>query len=119
MSSVTGKALLVITRLHKDGASARYEVHAFIQSCSHVDWSYRDAVTDEFQHCEWDIHPLPNAAYRLMQGETARVAVTYDIWWPTYDFSRDDGADLSYRKTRVLRWQKPRERYISKEARHG
>lgn len=119
MSSVTGKALLVITRLHEDGASAHYEVHAFIQSCSHADWSYRDAVIDEFQHCEWDLHPLPNAAYKLAQGETIRVAVVYDIFWPRYSFYDDSNSDLTYRKTRVLRWQKPRERYISKGASHG
>lgn len=117
MSTVTGKAILVITRLHEEGESAHYDVHAFLQSCSHVDWSYRDAVTDEFQHCEWDLHPLPNAAYKLAQGETIRVAVVYDIWWPAYEWGRDDGAELGYRKTRVLRRQKPRDRYVSKEKR--
>lgn len=117
MSSVTGKALLVVTRLHEEGESAHYDVHAFIQSCSHVDWAYRDSVLDEFQHCEWGVHPLPNAAYRLAPGETVRIAVVYDVWWPAYDPYDDAGAELYYRKTRVLRRQKPREHYICKALR--
>lgn len=114
MTSVTGKALLVITRLHEKGESPHYEIDSFIQSCSHADWSYRDSVNEEFSLCEWDDQPLPNAAYRLEPGETVRVAVVYDVWWPRYSFDRDDGADLSYRKARVLRRQKPRKFYRSK-----
>lgn len=107
MRVVFGKALLVITRLHEEGESAHYEVSTNLQSCSLESWEGRDWVNEEFQHLEYDVHPLPPPAYRLVPGETIRVAVTYYI--STFQsFDGECDSNLDYEKFRVLRRQKPR-----------
>jgi hypothetical protein len=114
-SHIAGKALLVITRLSEHGESNRFEVHSFIQHCS-GDWLHRDCANEEFQHLEYDVLPLPNAAYRLAPGATLRVAVSFVITY-TGDHYDEVDVDLDYYKQRTLRIQKPRDRYISKGAR--
>lgn len=113
MSSIFGKALLVITRTHADGESARYDVSTYIQSCT--DGIYdRDAAQEEFQHLEYDVHPLPSAAYKLAWGDTIRVAVTFYISFHKY-WDGECDSTLEYTKQRVLRRQKYRPRYQTKQ----
>lgn len=116
MNAIKGKALLVITRLHDGGEDPRYEVHPFIQSCS-GDWGHRDCANEEFQHLQYDVLPLPSAAYRLAPGETVRVVVTFEFDYRRYHDEWD--VDLEYRKQRVRRWQPPQDRYVSKEKSDG
>lgn len=120
--SISGKALLVITRLHEHGENAHFEVSAMIQKCA-GSWERRDCAQEEFQHLEYDVLPLPPPAYRLEPGETIRVHVvfcfSYSRWEDDYSGGIEHDVDLSYDKFRVLRRQKPRVRYISKSLRKG
>lgn len=109
MSTIKGKALLVITRLHEADRQPRYDVHAFIQSCS-GSWEHRDAAQEEFQHLHYDVLPLPAPAYRLVPGETLRVHVVFEFSY-SQDYYGEADVDLDYHKTRVLRRQKPHTRY--------
>jgi hypothetical protein len=115
MNMASGRALMVITRLNEGDRDLHFDVHTFIQSCA-GDQDTRDSVAEEFQCCEWDIHPLPPQAYKLAWGDTIRVAVRFDITW----FSCGDGeysSRLEYTKAVVRRRQPYRERYLSKAAR--
>lgn len=113
MSTIKGKALLVITRLSDHGESNHFEVSAYIQSCS-GGWMQWDCAQEDFQHLEYDVLPLPNAAYKLAPGHTVRVAVTFCFSHYTYDGEGD--VDLDYFKQRVLRHQQPRKYYERKKA---
>lgn len=113
---IKGKALLVITRLHADGETPHYEVHAFVQSDSGFGSDPRDVVQEEFQNTEWDVHPLPDRAYKLEQGDTLREAVTYYISW-FKDYFGEVDSTLEYLKQKRMRLQKYRERYITKKDR--
>lgn len=109
---IKGKALLVLTRLNEDDADPRYEVTAFIQSCS-GDEDSRDCAIEEFTHLEYDIHPVPGQARRLTPGETIRLSVVFEI-----NYSRDYWGEwdswLEFHKVRVRRRQKERVSYRGK-----
>lgn len=105
---ITGKALLVLTRQeNRDGY--QFDVSAFIQSSS-GGWEQRDVAQEEFCHLGYDVLPAPPPAYRLKVGETMRIAVVYEITYHTYSDGEVD-VDLDYRKVRVRRHQRPKERY--------
>ena len=117
MSSIYGKALLVITRLHEEGESRHFDVHSFIQSCSGRE-EHRDEANDNFQHLEYDVLPLPGPAYKLAPGETLRVSVGFEFsYYQCGEYGEEVDVDLDYRAVRVRRRQKPQMRYISKENR--
>ena len=104
MSTISGKALLVIERL--DSKWVKFRVHPFIQSCSGGD-DGRDCVQGDFSCCDTDSLPLPNAAYKMQPGDVIRVAVTYEFTY-TCDYWGEWDVDLTYRKQRVLRRQPAR-----------
>lgn len=105
-----GKALLVITRV----SDSMFDVHGFIQSCSTTSPEGVDAVQDEFQHMRYEIHPLPVDSRKIGLGETWRIAVTYECGWHHDEFLGEWDSELYFDKVRVLRRQKPRERYVTK-----
>lgn len=109
---IKGKALLVITRLHEDGESARYDTHAFIQSCS-GGWEHRDAANEEFQHLAYDVLPVPNQARRIRPGETIRLSVVFEFTYHQYSDGECD-VDLEYSKVQTRRIQKPCKFYRAK-----
>jgi hypothetical protein len=113
--TVKGKALLVITRREDCFEGFCWDISCFIQSCSGNE-DARDWVKDEFGCVEYDTHPAPSPAYQMEIGETIRVSVVYvlDHWT---DYWGEGSSRLEYTKWRVLRRQKPKERYISKAQR--
>ena len=112
MSVVRGKALLVIRRLHEDGEEERYEVRPFIQSASEGEFT-RYSAHEDFGLLEYGILPLPRAAYRLKPGDTLRVYVVYKFVY-RQDYWGEHDVSLTYRKERVRRIQRYRERYTSR-----
>lgn len=107
--SIKGKALLVINRLADSHGEKHWDVHPFIQTCS-GNWEFRNWAYEEFQLMEWDLQPLPGRAHRMQVGETIRVAVAFEIFPPSRDYS-DDGSTLVLNKVRTLRHQYPKEIY--------
>jgi hypothetical protein len=116
MSTAKGKALLVITRREDTTFGGfRWDVTAFIQSCD-GDRYARAWVEEEFGNVEWDSHPAPPQAYKMEVGETLRVSVVYFCNYWT-DYWGEGDSSLEYEKVRVLRRQRPKIRYISKQKR--
>lgn len=113
MSTVYGKALLVITREHEEGESPRYCVTPFIQSATGGKYAHECAYQD-FDLLTYETLPVPNAARKLRPWETVRVYVVYRFCY-TKDYYGEGDVDLDYRKERVLRWQRPRPYYESKK----
>lgn len=109
---VEGKALLVLRREHEDGEQPCYEVHSFIQTAVGGDFAHECARQD-FDLLVYDTLPVPNAAKRLRPGDTLRVHVVYEFEY-TCDYWGEHDVTLLYRKERVRRIQRYRERYISK-----
>lgn len=109
MSAVIyGKALLVITRQHAVGEKqVNFDVTSFLQSCSGGGEYRRDCAQDDFQHLEYDVLPLPRAAYKLKEpGDTVRVYVVYSFWHTDGEWGyTEPDVELRYEKERVLRWQ--------------
>lgn len=113
MSTIKGKALLVIDRWGENQSCGgwRGEVHAFIQSCSSAHWGAYEAVQEMFQHMEYDLVPLPPAAYKMPFYGRIRVVVTYEVSFSADYFGEHD-SNLEITKSRVLRKQFPKERYF-------
>lgn len=102
MSIIRGKALLVIDRLNSE--HVRYDIHAFIRSCTPgTDASY-DCVQEAFWCAACGAHSVPNAAYKMQIGDRLRIAVTYQLTY-TQDYWGEWDSDLVYLKERVLRRQ--------------
>lgn len=111
MSSICGKALLVLTRLHTDKPTTfRWDVTAFVQTGGH------DFINEDFDLISYDCLPAPDAAYNLKVGETARVYVTYRFSH-TKDYLGECDIYLDYGTQRLLKKQKARDYYVSKAAR--
>lgn len=103
---VTGKALLVITRLaDASWGEKHWDVHAFVQSCSSKHYADYDSLYETFALMEWDLIPLPSVAHRINVGDTARVAVVYEMHYPSRG-NEDDGPDLYLNKVRTRRIQR-------------
>lgn len=102
-----GKALLTITRLENSNGYHFY-VNASLQSCSSQNPDSHDAIMQEFDLMEWDLHPLPNQAYKLNVGDTLRASVVYEMHFPSYE-NREDGGELYLTKVRVRRIQRAKE----------
>lgn len=101
----TGKALLVITRMHSEIWPDRFtfEVTPYIQSCSGNEWA-REAAKQDFTLLNYDILSAPRAAYKLKVGDKIRVHVVYEFAY-TRDYWGEDDVELVYHKEKVLRRQ--------------
>lgn len=115
MSTIAGKALLAITRIHEDGERPLYEVGVHLQSAEGGEYAHESARED-FWLLEYAVLPLPRAARKLQPGETVRVYVVYLFRYWT-DYWGECDVTLDYRKERVLRRQKARPFYVCKKDR--
>ncbi len=109
---VEGKALLVITRTNEDGEQPSFDVSPFIQSAVGGKYAH-EAAHEDFGLLDYDTLPVPDAARKLKYGDTLRVYVVYEFQYTT-DYWGEHDITLRYRKQRVRKIQRYRERYISK-----
>lgn len=107
---IKGKALLVITKL--DSKYVPFDVQVYIQSCNGNEM-HSDIAYENFMLLETNTLPLPNIAYQLEIGETARVSVVYEFVF-TCDYFGEHDVDIMYHKERTLRIQYPRNHYVAK-----
>lgn len=111
---ITGKALLVIEAL--DCEYVPFQVYPYLQSCNGGE-EYSDVALENFQLLDTATLSLPDAAYKMSVGEVIRVSVVYEFTF-SCDYYGEYDVDLLYNKQRVLRKQKAKPRYISKNKRN-
>jgi hypothetical protein len=98
MSTITGKALLIITREY--GEHVPFDVRVHIQTCSSQEY----LPYEDFDLLECDALPLPNQAYKLEPGDRIWVQVGYEFHYTRGDgWMTDDDVELYYNRVRVLK----------------
>lgn len=110
--TASGKAILRVERLESSsGGPWRFDVSVTILTCTHASRLHREAVLDgvreDFSCCEWAIHPLPDACYRIAVGWRLTIKVVYVCEWGR-DYFGEGWSDLQYMKERVIRRRPPR-----------
>lgn len=111
--TISGKALMVMTRLESNPGEHRWHSEVYIQACS-GGWEHRDCAREDFWNVDFDTLPAPGPAYKMEVGETIRISVNFRFIYHHFSSGEVD-SDLEYSKVRVLRRQKAPKHYIGKE----
>lgn len=99
--TVSGKALLVITRMNSEHVP--YDIEVYIQSCSEEHYAWRDEIMEAFSCAECDVLPLPDVCEKLRHGDQITLAVTYVYTMYGPDYWGEYSSYLEYPKVTVLR----------------
>lgn len=95
VNTITGKALLTITR--EDSKWVPFYVRVDILECSSDEYE----PYEDFDLLSTDTLPCPDAAYDLKVGETVNVLVEYSFLW-TKDYFGEVDVDLEYTDQKVV-----------------
>ena len=113
MTTVRGKALIVLTKRADFHGYSGFFVAPYIQSATGGPCA-RESAEDDLMLLEYEDLPLPVAAWRMKVGETMRISVVYRLTYHRSYLGETD-VDLEYDKVRVLRHQKAPKYYRGKE----
>lgn len=113
MTTVRGKALIVLTKLADYHGYSSFSVSAYVQSAVGGEGAH-ECAEEDLQLLGYEALPLPVASWRMQIGETMRISVVYCLKY-SRDYFGETSTDLEYDKVRVLRHQKAPKWYRGKE----